>query len=478
MEGGRLIDIVVIDTPSLGDRSYLATDGSVAIVIDPQRDIDRVLALAQSRGVLITHVFETHIHNDYVTGGLALALATGAAYHVNGADQVSFDRIPVAGGDKIDVGEMRVLVIATPGHTFNHLSYAVRHAGRVVAVFTGGSLLNGSTGRTDLLGPEHAVELARAQHGSARRLAAELPPDAMVCPTHGFGSFCSATPTSGTATTIGMELAANPALTLDEEDYVESTLAALDVYPAYYAHMAPANSAGPAAPDLSLPEPADSAELRSRIEAGEWVVDLRSRVAFAAGHVRGTLQFELGDSLPTYLGWLIPWGTPLTLLGATRADVTAAQRDLVRIGIDQVQSVATGRPEAWSGDQPLASYPVTDFAGLARACGRGGQDGQDRQDRQGGQGRQGVQVLLDVRRQSEWDAARIEGAVHIPLHELPRRIGEIGAGEIWVHCQSGYRASVAASLLDAAGRSVVLIDDDFSRAQEGGLAGAGTVPAY
>lgn len=455
-----MIEIAPIDTPSLGDRSYLATDGAVAIVIDPQRDIDRVLAVAQSRGVRITHVFETHIHNDYITGGLALASAVGAAYHVSAADQVSFDRIPVADGDRIDVGEMRVLVIGTPGHTFNHLSYAVEQAGRVVAVFTGGSLLNGSTGRTDLLGPEHSVELARAQHGSARRLASELPADAMVCPTHGFGSFCSATPASGAASTIGMELKTNPALNLDEADYVESTLAALDVYPAYYAHMAPANSAGPAAPDLVPPRPADSTELRRRIESGEWVVDLRSRVAFAAGHVRGTLQFELGDSLTTYLGWLIPWGMPLTLLGETQADVAAAQRDLVRIGIDQVQSAATGLPKTWAGGHPLARYPIADFAGFVRARRRRGL------------------VLLDVRRDSEWEAARIEGAVHIPLHELPRRIAAVPGGEIWVHCQSGYRASVAASLLDAAGRSVVLIDDDFAIAQRTGLAGAGAVPAY
>jgi len=455
-----LIDIAVIDTPSLGDRSYLATDGAVAIVVDPQRDIDRVLAVAESRGVRITHVFETHLHNDYVTGGFALARAVGAAYYVSAADQVSFDRIGVTDGDQIEVGDMRVLVIATPGHTFNHVSYAVEHAERVVAVFTGGSLLNGSTGRTDLLGPEHSVELARAQHGSARRLAADLPADAMVCPTHGFGSFCSATPTSGTASTIGMELTANPALTLDEDDYVESTLAALDVYPAYYAHMAPANASGPLAPDLAAPQPADSSELRRRVDAGEWVVDLRSRVAFAGGHLRGTLQFELGDNMATYLGWLIPWGTPLTLLGETPADVAAAQRHLVRIGIDQVQSAATGTPDQWAGGQPLSRYPVTDFAGYARSR------------------HQARHVLLDVRRDSEWEAARIDGAVHIPLHELPRRITEVPGGEIWVHCHAGYRASVAASMLDAAGRSVVLIDDDFPVAQEIGLASAGAVPAY
>jgi hydroxyacylglutathione hydrolase len=455
-----LIDIVVIDTPSLGDRSYLATDGSVAVVIDPQRDIDRVMKLAADRGVSITHVFETHIHNDYVTGGLALAAAAGASYHVNAADRVSFDRSPVSDGDEIATGQLLIRAIATPGHTFHHLSYALEHAGEVIAVFTGGSLLNGSTGRTDLLGPEHRVELARAQHGSARRLATVLPPDTMVCPTHGFGSFCSATPTSGTASTIQMEQAANPALTLDQDDFVESMLAGLDVYPAYYAHMAPANSAGPLAPVLDPPARADSAELRRRIDAGEWVVDLRSRVAFAAGHMRGTLQFELGDNMTTYLGWLIPWGTPLTLIGDTLADVAEAQRALVRIGIDKVEAAATGSPDDWAGGETLSRYRLTDFAGYATA----------RADR-------GI-VLLDVRRDSEWDVARIEGAVHIPLHELPRRMAEVPPGEIWVHCKGGYRAAVAASLLDAAGRSVVLIDDEFSKAQESGLAGAGSAPSY
>jgi glyoxylase-like metal-dependent hydrolase (beta-lactamase superfamily II) len=125
-----VIEIAPIETPSLGDRSYLATDGAVAIVIDPQRDIDRVLAAAEARGVLITHVFETHIHNDYVTGGLALAKAVGAGYHVSAADEVQFDRIEIADGDQIEAGDMSVRVIATPGHTFNHLSYAVEYAGR------------------------------------------------------------------------------------------------------------------------------------------------------------------------------------------------------------------------------------------------------------------------------------------------------------------------------------------------------------
>jgi len=445
---GSGVEVVAIDTPALGDRSYLAHDGEVALVIDPQRDIDRVLALAAARGVRITHVFETHLHNDYVTGGLALALATGAAYHVNAADEVAFDRVPVADGDVIEISPvMRVRVLATPGHTFTHLSYALEAAaGHPHAVFTGGSLLYGSTGRPDLLGRVHAGELAHAQFASARRLAAELHQDAKVYPTHGFGSFCSATQTEGSSSTIGRERRVNPVLILAEDRYVSDLLAGLDVFPAYYAHMGPANAAGPSDADLSPPRRAGAAELRRRIDAGEWVVDLRARRAFAAGHVAGTLSFDLGGSFATYLGWLIPWGTPLTLLGQTPEQVAEAQRELVRIGIDRPAAAATGHPDDWAGGRALRSYPVADFADLESVR------------------RHRPVVILDVRRDSEWDASHISGAVHIPLHQLPVRLTEVPQGEVWVHCEAGYRASIAASFLDAAGRTVVVVDDEYARA--------------
>ena len=447
-----MIEIASIKTPSLGDRSYLATDGSAALVIDPQRDFDRVVAVAAEHGVPVTHVFETHIHNDYVTGGLALCRATGADYHVNGADLVGFDRVPVADGDQVKIGDLTLRVIATPGHTFNHLAYVLEYNGEVVAVFSGGSLLNGSTGRPDLLGAQHSAELARSQHASARRLSAVVPPDAVVYATHGFGSFCSAAQTSGTATTIGEELAANPALTMDEASYVATTLAGLDLYPAYYVHMAPANADGPRAPDLTPPRPVVPGELRRRIDAGEWVVDLRSRAAFAAGHLRGARQFEGSDSMVTYLGWLIPWGAPLTLIGPTPEAVADAQRDLARIGIERIEGAATGAAQDWADGEQLSSYPIMDFAGYLAA----------REQR--------PVVLLDVRRDAEWKTARIDEAVHIPLHELGERAAEIPGGEIWVHCMSGYRASVAASMLDAAGRDVVLINDHFAAARRSGLA--------
>lgn len=447
--------ILTIDTPTLGDRSYVVHDGEVAFVVDPQRDTDRVTALLDEHGVRLTHVFETHIHNDYVTGGLALARATGAAYVVNADDDVSFDRTPARDGDTFRVGErMQVTALATPGHTFTHLSYALTVDGAPLddarAVFSGGSLLYGDTGRPDLLGPDHTDALVRHQHASAHRLAALLPDEAGVFPTHGFGSFCSATQSEADESNIGRERKDNPVLTQGEESYVRDLLDGLGAWPAYYVHMSPANAAGPDGADLSTPRRADAAELRRRIDAGEWVVDLRNRTAFAAGHAPGTYNFGLDGSFATYLGWLIPWGTPVTLLGETAADVAEAQRELVRIGIDRPAAHATGGPGEWS-DRDLASFPVATFADLADV----------RHHRE--------VCVLDVRRTDEHAAARIAGAVNIPIHELLGRIEEVPEAEVWVHCAAGYRASVAASVLSSAGHRLVAIDDDFENAAKVGL---------
>jgi hydroxyacylglutathione hydrolase len=450
-----MIDVVRIETPALGDRSYLAHDGEVGLVVDPQRDIDRITALAASLGVRITHVAETHMHNDYVSGGLALSRACGASYLVGAAEPAGFARTPVGDGDRIDVSDQfRVRVAATPGHTFNHIAYVLEAAGEVAGVFTGGSLLFGSAGRTDLLGAEHAATLARAQHASARRLARELPDSAELFPTHGFGSFCAATQAAAPSSTIGREKLSNDALTMDEEAYVEALLAGLDAWPAYYAHMGPANLAGADAPDLTPPRQASPAELRRRIGAGEWVVDLRDRVAFAAGFLPGSFSFPLDGSFATYLGWLIPHGTPVTLLGETPQQVAGAQRELVRIGIDRPAAAAAGTPRDWAGGRPLASLRLASFGDLAAAM--------DRRD--------GARpAVLDVRRRLEWEAGHIAGAVHIPLHDLPGRLAEVPPGEVWVHCRSGYRSTVAASLLAAAGRDVISIDDEIGNATTAGL---------
>jgi hydroxyacylglutathione hydrolase len=448
-----MVEIVPIETRSLGDRSYLAHDGTAGLVVDPQRDIDRVLALTEAAGVPITHVVETHIHNDYVTGGLALAREVGARYMLNAADPVRFQREPVSDGDTFEVGtDLRVRVLATPGHTFTHLSYVLESAGHVVAVFTGGSLLYGSTGRPDLLGAQHTDILAHAQYASVHRLALEVPDTAAVLPTHGFGSFCAATQARAGSSTIGYEKTVNPALTLAEQEYVRMLLAGLDAWPTYYAHMGPANTAGPSRPDLSPPHRADPAELRQRIESGEWIVDLRERTAFAAGHLPRSLSITLDTSFASYLGWVIPWGTPVTLLGNTPEQVAQAQRELARIGIDRPVAAATGQPLDWTGGAPPDRLRLAKFGDLAAA--------RDRVD----------VVVLDVRRWLEWAGGHVAGARHIPFNELPDRLDEVpDERELWVYCRTGYRSTIAASILAAHGHTAVSVDDNFGEAERAGL---------
>ncbi|MGV0786754.1 MBL fold metallo-hydrolase [Mycolicibacterium sp. XJ2] len=446
------MDISIIETSGLGDRSYLISHGDVAVAIDPQRDIDRVLTLADDRKVRITHVLETHLHNDYLTGGLELSRTVGAEYVVPAGDDVEYSRRAVSDGDMIDAGPIRLEAMHTPGHTHHHMSYLLRdETGAVHGVFTGGSMLFGTTGRTDLIGADDTEELTRAQYHSVRKIAASVPADTPVYPTHGFGSFCSATPASGDESTVGEQRRTNPALTQDEQSFVDELLAGLSAYPAYYAHMGVINSEGPAPVDLTPPEPIDPEELRRRLEAGEWVVDLRSRTAFAAGHLQGAFGFELSGSFVSYFGWLYDWGAPVTLIGESPDQVADARRELVRIGVDRLTGAATGDIDQLRDGSPLRSYPVSDFRRLAEHR------------------RTEAVAVLDVRQSHEYGSEHIPGAVNIPLHELPKRLDEVPSSTVWVHCASGYRSSIATSILDRAGHDVVLIDDDFDNAADLGL---------
>ncbi len=449
------LTVEVIETSDLGDRSYVAHDGQTAVVIDPQRDLDRVDAVLDRLGVSCAMVLETHIHNDYVSGGLELSKEHDATYVVSGQDEVAFERRPVADGDELEVGTLRVRVMATPGHTDTHLSYVINDdAGSPAAVFTGGSLLYGSVGRTDLVDPNRTDELTRAQYHSARKLADTLGDDTAVYPTHGFGSFCSSgSSAGGESSTISDEKRRNDALVEDDEEkFVERLVAGLTAYPSYYAHMGARNREGGGPIDLSPPQPVDSDELHKRIAAGEWVVDLRDKTAYAGGHVGGTVSIALSEQFSTYVGWLVPWGSSLTLIGENPEQVADAQRQLVRIGIDRPDGAASGDVSALAGDSEVRSYPRVSFADLKR-------------ERESGDG----PAVLDVRRDDEWDDGHIPGATNIPIHEIVERLSEVPDATMWVHCASGYRAAIAASLLDRAGHDVVLIDEDYGKAVEQGL---------
>lgn len=442
----------MIETPQLGDRSYLVHDGEVALVVDPQRDVDRVEDAARAAGVRITHVAETHLHNDYVSGGLELATRAGAGYLVNATDPVQFERLAVSDGHVLAVGGMHVEVVATPGHTDNDVSYIVTHHGQQ-AVFSGGSLLFGSVGRTDLVAPESTEQLTRAQYSSVRRLVERSTAEAGLYPTHGFGSFCSSGPATGAgSSTVGEQLGTNHALTdTDEDHFVAELIANLTAYPTYYAHIGPANTAGPANADLAVPEPLTSDQLVRRLRDGGWVVDLRHRVAFADNHLEGSVSFEYGDgaSFTTFLGWVLPWGDPITLAGG-RADVENAIRDLSRIGIDSPDVALGDDPADLAPAAATTSYPRVDWSHLLDH-------------------RPADETVLDVRRADEYATCHVEGAVNLPLHELLTRLDDVPDTRLWVHCGSGYRASVAASLLQRAGKDVVLVDAMFADVHAAGV---------
>lgn len=449
-----MTEVVTIETPELGDRSYLIHDGEVAVVVDPQRDIDRVLQAAEDSAVQIACVAETHLHNDYVSGGRELAGTTGAIHLVAGGNEVAFPCQPIVGGERQGVGRLTLRALATPGHTPHHIAYAVGEDDGPTAVFTGGSLLFGTVGRTDLIGADHTLALTRDQYRSAHRLAEELPDGVAVYPTHGFGSFCSSTETSGAvSSTIGEERRSNLAFQVEGEDaFVKALLSGFTAYPRYYSHMGAINRAGPAPVDLSPPPTLDAEELWRRVQAGEWVVDLRNRRAFAAAHVPSTISVEAGNSFATFLGWAIPWGTPVTLVGDRPEDVVKAQRDMARIGIDRPAGAAVGNPARLS-TVGLASYPVSDFAGLREALKRDPQ-----------------LLVLDVRRDDEWDQGRVQGALHIHFCDLEDRLEELPTGRpVWVYCASGFRAAMGASLLARAGRDPVLIDEDWVQAEKAGV---------
>lgn len=440
----------LIATPALGDNSFLLTSEGEAVLVDPQRDAWRFLDLAEGRRAAVRFVLETHVHNDYVSGAQEIRAATGAEVVVPAKGGCSFPHRAVAEGDEVRVGALRLVAMETPGHTPEHTSFAVfdGEAETPVAIFTGGSLILGSAGRTDLLGDDHTDELTRAQFRSLRRLAA-LPDGTQILPTHGAGSFCASRPPSERKTsTLGEQRRSNPVLSeLDEERFVLRQLSGLLRYPAYYRHIAPINRAG-AAVLGRLPEPAplSAEDLARRADDDAWIIDARDRMSFAGAHVPGSINVELDDSFASYVGWVIPFGARLVLVLPEPASDHAleAAAQLFRIGYERIDGYLAGGIEAWRGaGGSVRSYPAMGLEGAL--------DTFDRKDVR----------LLDVRQPNEWDAGRIPDSLQIFVGDMPRRLHEVPRDrQVWTICASGRRAALAASLLDRAGIAVGLVARD------------------
>lgn len=444
--------IETIETESLGNRGYLVHDGSVAVAIDVQRDYQRWIEAAETANITITHVLETHMHNDYVTGGYQLSEKLKATYVIPEHSGASFAAHKMADNDKLEVGKLTVRALHTPGHTEHHMSYQLSD-GIDIAVFTGGGILFGTVGRTDLVSSEKTDELTAAQYESARRLGKELPDDTAVYPTHGFGSFCSSAEGSGaTKSTMRVEKETNIVFTSDCDEFISQVISGLGPYPRYYAHMGGINQAGPGeVPQLHIHSyAADEIGERLRQEKS-WVIDTRSRKLFAAHHPQGAVGIELGNSFATYAGWLIPWSDRLLLVGDTEQILLDAYKELSRIGMDAFVDGATNDMQSYFDAGAKSEYRVVSFNALKGQI-------------------QNKPYILDVRQKAEREDGYIPGSEHIPLHDLLDRIDETPDDkEIWVHCASGYRASIAAGLLNKMGRKPVLISDDYSEAVGIGL---------
>ena len=443
------MELEVVVTSGLGDNSYLVSSGDEAAVVDPQRDVERLLSLAESRHLKVRYVLETHVHNDYVSGALEVQAATGAEVAAPARGRYEFGVWGLAEEDEVPVGDARLVAIETPGHTPEHLSYLAYEgsAQEPTAVFTGGSLMVGGAGRTDLLGPDQTDSLTRAQFKTMGRLAG-LPDDVLVLPTHGAGSFCGAGPSPRERTsTVAVERGRNRALAVTEEaEFVRQQLSGLLAYPAYYANMAPINRAGPKLlADMARPRALSADEAASKQAAGATVVDARFRVPFARAHIPGSINVELQDSFGSYVGWVVPFNDPLVLV-VPEPEVESlgeAATQLLRIGYERVEGYLSGGIEAWkSSGRPVRSYRVAGLEEWCRAHGSGT-----------------ARSVLDVRQVSEWDAGHIPGSTHIFVGDLPGRVEELPKdGEVWVACASGHRASLASSLLDRAGVQPHLVD--------------------
>jgi len=426
------VHVIPLVDEGLGNSAYLIDlgDGG-ALVVDPERDPRSHLNELGRLGLTARFVVETHLHADFVSGGRELA-ATGADLLAPAGSDLAFPHRPLADGDEVDLGGLTLEVIATPGHTPEHLAYLLRDGRRPAALFSGGTLMAGGGARPDLLSAEQTEPLARAAFRSITERLLRLPDDLPVYPTHSGGSFCSAASGGERMTTIGRERATNPLLAgdPDEDAFVARLLGGLGTYPPYFLELRDVNRAGPAVygpqppalPQLSLDE------VDTALDDGARLVDVRSIEAFAAGHVPGSLSIPWRAQFATWLGWLVPRDQPLVFI----ADDTLDRSDLVwaayAIGHERLAGELAGGVTTWQG--PDRDVSKTLLVGPEGADGR---------------------RIVDIRQRSEFTAGHAPGALHVELGSLTDRPDAVPDSPVLVHCGHGERAMSAASLLERAG---------------------------
>lgn len=431
------------EVPGLAQYSYVISADGKAAVIDAIRDIDRYLDYASRESLTVTHVLETHIHADFAAGSTALVKATGAELALSAYDKgeqyvYSMSHRALRDGDTVEIGSVRLQAMHTPGHTPEHMSFVLfdsqRSATVPSAIFSGDFLFVGSLGRPDLLGEEAKQGLAQHLYTSLHRPLASLPDGVQVYPGHGAGSLCGAGMSERADSTLGYERATNPMFGKNEQDFVHEILGSVPPMPAYYPRMKELNAQG--APVLqSIPggTAVSSSELKELLPGPDiLILDLRRPEAFGGAHIPGAINIGAGQNLSLWAGWLLDPSKQLILV-SDKGDDEASRRALVRVGLDRIAGYLKKGMPAWIGAgldfTRIAQLSTSDV--LSRAAGR---------------------KVLDVRSDSEWNSSHIEGAEHIMLGDLRKRLGELSPEQDFITvCGSGYRSSIAASILASHG---------------------------
>lgn len=436
------LHLIPIVDEGLGNSTYLLDLGAgLALVVDPERDVRQVRAEARRLGLTIAFAAETHLHADFISGVRELAETEGATVLAPEAGPRGFAHTGLTDGDQLHLGVYTVQALATPGHSPEHLSYLLLDGDELAGVFTGGSLMVGTAGRTDLVSPELTAPLARAQYRSLQRLM-ELPDETPVWPTHGAGSFCSAASRAERTTTIGRERSTNPLLQVTGEDaFVDALLGSLGTFPGYFLRLGEINLRGPvvlaAAPALT---PLSLEQVLEFQNEGAQIVDTRRPADFAAGHIPGSLSIALRPVFATWLGWLLDPRRPVVIVRSPDQDPEDIAWAAAKVGFDTLAGELDVGLPAWGDASTTMTSSVIGAGSLVT-------------------GSQASSSVVDVRQAAEFRAGHISNARHIELGGLAQHLSELPAGPIVLMCRHGERAMTAASILERASRTDVAVLD-------------------
>lgn len=427
-----------VRSPELGHFSYILGDGDQAAVIDARRDCEVYLDIAARQGARITHIFETHRNEDYVTGSCELAARTGATvYH--GPDTPFGFGTTIREGDQFALGDAALTVLATPGHTFDSISLVLRDTGfgeAPVGVFTGDALFIGDVGRTDFF-PDQAEDMAGRLYDSIFDKLLPLGDQVILYPAHGAGSVCGAGMASRSFSTLGYERQTNPALRkTDREAFIRMKVEEHHYYPPYFRKMEELNQQGqPVLGALPRPQPMTAAAVAEAKDKGAVLLDVRSAEACAGAIVPGSLVIPIAQ-LSAFAGWFLPYDREIVLIAGGFPDIDAAVRQLIRLGYDRIAGYLDEGLHAWEiSGRVYHTIPAVSAHELARRLEAGERFS-----------------LLDVRREDEFATARLPGATHVYVGEMMQRLDDVPRETpILSFCGSGQRAIIAASVLKQQG---------------------------